>query len=257
MDDPVVREVGAEFEGPSISFGLTPRADFYAADIRAGLKGTDFKIHAGSLVSEMNFNLLGTFSVYNALAAAAAARSVGAEDSDIEIGLEEVRKVPGRFEVVSPDEGPTVVVDYAHTPDALENILRFCRELGAERVITVFGCGGDRDRGKRPMMGGIASRLSDKVYVTSDNPRTEKPEKIIEDIMEGIESGSAPVRVVPDRREAIREAVLKAQADELVIIAGKGHEEYQVIGKERIQFSDAEEARRALENREVGNRNQS
>jgi len=258
IDDPVVRRVGEEFKGPRLSFGLNCEADVRAGNVRADLAGTRFTLHIKEESLEVRLGLLGSFSVYNALAAAAAACSLDIEAGRIAEGLGKVRAVPGRFQVVSGDtgQGPAVVIDYAHTPDALKNILEFCGELGAGRVITVFGCGGDRDRGKRPIMGGIAFEMSDLVYVTSDNPRTESPLSIIEEIIEGLKTDHR-VKVIADRREAIREAVIGAEETDLVLIAGKGHEEYQIIGTEKIRFSDAEEALTALEMREAGHRSQS
>jgi UDP-N-acetylmuramoyl-L-alanyl-D-glutamate--2,6-diaminopimelate ligase len=161
--------------------------------------------------------------------------------------LEGVSGVPGRFETVDCGQDFTVVVDYAHTPDGLENILKAARTVAAAgRIITVFGCGGDRDRAKRPMMGEIAGRYSQVPIITSDNPRTEDPDLIIRDIEEGIKEVTAGYRVIPDRREAIRAAVSEARRGDMVVIAGKGHEDYQIIGTEKIPFDDREEARKAL-----------
>ncbi len=257
IDDPVVRKVGEAFEGPKLSFGLEAEADVRAGNVRANLTGTSFELHMGKETVEVNLDLLGSFNVHNAIAAAAAASSLNIPAGNIVEGLRKMKGVPGRFQVVSTKNqpGPTVVVDYAHTPDALKNILQFCAELGAGRVITVFGCGGDRDRGKRPIMGGIAFELSDLVYVTSDNPRTEAPLSIIEDITEVLKGGEEKVKVIADRREAIREAIIGAQETDLVVVAGKGHEVYQIIGKDKIRFSDAEEALEALQMREAGHRN--
>jgi len=245
-DDRVVRGVGEEFSGCKSSFGLSEEADFTATRVRADLKGTSMRMVTPEWSTDIRLSLLGLFSVYNALAAASAAYLLGIGRDDIKRGLERVKNVPGRFQVVSEGDEPVVVVDYAHTPDALENILSFCRELNPRKLITVFGCGGDRDRGKRPMMGEIAARLSDSVYLTNDNPRTEGPGRIIGEIMEGIADQKCSVRVITDRREAIRAGIEEARGGDLVMVAGKGHEEVQVIGKKRIKFSDLEESRRAL-----------
>jgi UDP-N-acetylmuramoyl-L-alanyl-D-glutamate--2,6-diaminopimelate ligase len=192
--------------------------------------------------------LLAAFSAYNALAAAAAAHALGIGIRAIKRGLERVDQVPGRFQVISILRGPKVVVDYAHTPDALERLLTFCRELGPSRITTVFGCGGDRDRGKRPMMGRIAAEISDEVYVTDDNPRTEDPDRIVEEILSGVDR---TVHVERNRGSAIRKAIMGADEGELVVIAGKGHESCQIVGTERLQFDDAQEALAALKMREV------
>ena len=157
-----------------------------------------------------------------------------------------MRDVPGRFQVISAVGSPVVIVDYAHTPDALENCLRFCRELSPKRLLTVFGCGGDRDRGKRPLMGRIAVELSDAVFVTDDNPRTEDPDAIIRDIVEGMSDSVPPLEVIPDRGEAIRMAIGSAAEGDMVVLAGKGHEDYQVLAGDSVHFSDIEEAEKAL-----------
>ena len=139
-----------------------------------------------------------------------------------------------------------MIVDYAHTPDALEKLLLFCRELSPARLVTVFGCGGDRDRGKRPMMGKAAAALSEMVYVTSDNPRTEDPDAIIRDILEGMSGTETPLEVISDRGEAIRMAIGSSAEGDMVVLAGKGHEDYQVLAHGSIHFSDIEEAEKAL-----------
>jgi len=162
-------------------------------------------------------------------------------------GAEALPRVRGRFERVEEGQPFTVVVDYAHTPDALANVLGLARELaGQRRVITAFGCGGDRDRGKRPLMGEAAARLSDFVVVTTDNPRSEEPEAIIEEILAGARNRRAVVAVEPDRRAGIRRAIAEARDGDVVVLAGKGHETYQIIGDRRIHFDDVEEARAAL-----------
>jgi len=192
----------------------------------------------------IDLRLRGRFNVENALGAMAAARLLGVDDAAIARGLETVSGVPGRFESV--DEGQTfeVVVDYSHTPDSLENVLRAAREMTEGRVICVFGCGGDRDRGKRPVMGGIASRLADVPIVTSDNPRSEEPEAIIEQIVAGMEPGA---EVDADRRSAIARAIELAEPGDVVVIAGKGHEQGQEFKEERkVPLDDREVAREAL-----------
>ena len=165
----------------------------------------------------------------------------------IKRGLEAVNRVPGRFEAIrSESNGPLVIVDYSHTPDSLERTLEFCRGLGPARLITVFGCGGDRDRGKRPIMGGIAQRLSDVCYVTSDNPRSEDPKTIIEEILVGMDTAKEGVVVEIDRRKAIFTAIRAAEGGDLIAVCGKGHEDYQIVGSERHHFDDREEAGDAL-----------
>ena len=251
-DDERVRGIAGRFGGDSVSFGFDEGADVRGEGLTADLEGTSFDLACDGEKTRIELKLLGSFSAYNALAAAAAARALGVELPEIKKGLEMVEGVPGRFQVISSGRGPKVVVDYAHTPDALERLLTFCRDLGARRITTVFGCGGDRDRGKRKIMGRIARQISDEVYVTDDNPRTEDPERIIEEILEG---SGRDVQLIRDRSLAIRRAVAEAKEGELVVVAGKGHETYQIIGNERFPFDDVEEAREALRSWEVENQN--
>jgi UDP-N-acetylmuramoyl-L-alanyl-D-glutamate--2,6-diaminopimelate ligase len=251
IDDPEVARVAKRFAGPRLSFGLSSSADVRAEGLKANLKGTRFDLVIGSGRERLDLKLLGTISVYNALTAAACAHALGVDAGRIKTGLENVAQVPGRFQVVSIGRGPTVIVDYAHTPDALEKLLNFCRELGPRKIVTVFGCGGDRDRGKRPMMGGIAARLSNIVFITDDNPRTEDPDRIVKEILDGVGTSGVPVHVVRDRRAAIRAAVGAAGEGDLVVVAGKGHENEQICRDGRIPFNDALEAEEALRSREV------
>jgi UDP-N-acetylmuramoyl-L-alanyl-D-glutamate--2,6-diaminopimelate ligase len=191
----------------------------------------------------IRLKLKGRFNVENALAAMAGARLLGIADDAIAAGLERLEGVPGRFEPVDEGQPFTVLVDYAHTPDSLENVLRSARGLTSERVICVFGCGGDRDRGKRPVMGRIAGELADLVLVTSDNPRSEDPRAIIEEIVAG---ATAELEIEPDRREAIARAVEEAHPGDVVLIAGKGHEQGQQFRDRTVPFDDREVAREAL-----------
>jgi UDP-N-acetylmuramyl-tripeptide synthetase len=199
---------------------------------------------------------VGRPNVYNILAATATAVSLDVPIDAVERGIAALAGVPGRFEVVSQaGDDVTVVVDYAHTDDALRNLLETARPLAAQRLLTVFGCGGDRDRSKRPLMGMVAARLSDVVVITSDNPRSEEPKRIIEEIERGIPAGSqastrAPVvESVVDRAEAIARAVAMASQGDVVLIAGKGHEKYQQVGDRVLPFDDGEVARAALARR--------
>jgi UDP-N-acetylmuramoyl-L-alanyl-D-glutamate--2,6-diaminopimelate ligase len=200
--------------------------------------------------------LIGRPNVYNILAAVATGLALDLPSDAIVQGIAALQSVPGRFQIVSgPTDSARVVVDYAHTDDALKNLLETARALAAGRLITVFGCGGDRDRTKRPLMGAVAARLSDFVVLTSDNPRSEDPTKIVEEIKRGLaptaEPG-APKRAGTafltqlDRRRAIEEAIKMASPGDLVIVAGKGHEKYQIIGDRTLPFDDVEVARAAL-----------
>jgi UDP-N-acetylmuramyl-tripeptide synthetase len=166
-------------------------------------------------------------------------------------GVEALYGVPGRMERVDAGQGFLVVVDYAHTPASLENLLETAKQLPHRKQITVFGCGGDRDRAKRPVMGEIAARISDVVVVTSDNPRSEDPGAIIKEIEAGLKKGTAECRINPDRRSAIQEAINIAGKDDIVIIAGKGHETYQIVGDKRLPFDDRETAKQIIGNQEL------
>jgi UDP-N-acetylmuramyl-tripeptide synthetase len=211
----------------------------------------------GSLV--LRSHLVGRPNVYNILGVVATAIALEVPSDAIERGIAGLTRVPGRFQIVSkPDDDVRVVVDYAHTDDALKNLLETARPLAKGRLITVFGCGGDRDRTKRPLMGAVAARLSDLVYLTSDNPRSEDPAKILEEITRGLapplEPGAPKRPATPyvtevDRRRAIEQAVREARPGDLVIVAGKGHEKYQVIGDRTLPFDDVEVARTALAHR--------
>jgi UDP-N-acetylmuramoyl-L-alanyl-D-glutamate--2,6-diaminopimelate ligase len=191
----------------------------------------------------IDLKLRGRFNVENALAAMASAQLLGVEEDAVVRGLEALAGVPGRFETVDEGQPFTVVVDYAHTPDSLQNVLVAARDLDSGRVICVFGCGGDRDREKRPMMGRIASELADLAIVTSDNPRSEDPRAIIDEIAAGTDG---ELEIVPDRREAIARAIETAAAGDVVLIAGKGHEQGQQFLDRTVPFDDREVAREAL-----------
>jgi UDP-N-acetylmuramoyl-L-alanyl-D-glutamate--2,6-diaminopimelate ligase len=252
LDDPWGARIAGEIGGV-LTYGLTEESDYTARDVRADASGIRFILGGPGLEVELRSSLLGLFNVYNILAASAAAFEYGLSPEDIAGGIVRAETVPGRFEKVSDEGETTVLVDYAHTPDALAHALRAARLLVGNRLILVFGCGGDRDRGKRPLMGGVAARLADVTYLTSDNPRTEDPGEILREIDEGCRSvggSGGGVRIVPDRRSAIREAVAEAGPGDVVLVAGKGHEETQTLSGGAIPFSDREEARRAL--REAG-----
>lgn len=219
-------------------------AEVVARDVRLDAAGSSFRLVGPDCDLEVRLPLLGAYNVQNALAAAATGLGVGLSASEIARALEDAPQVPGRLEQVA-DRPCRVVTDYAHTPDALERVLSTLKGLVRGRVIVVFGAGGDRDTGKRPLMGEVADRLADVVVVTSDNPRTEDPERIIAQIMEGIERPDA-VRVT-DRREAIGRALALAEPDDVVLLAGKGHETYQVLGNETVPFDERRIVRELIE----------
>ena len=229
VGDPYGKQLADELRGLGgqlVTFGFADEADLGPGDVDVNTS-----------------RLRGRFNVENILGAAAAGRLLGIESSAIAAGIENLDGVPGRFESVDEGQAFTVLVDYAHTPEALENVLRAARELDAGRVLCVFGCGGDRDRGKRPIMGEIAGRLADIAIVTSDNPRSEEPRAIIDEIVAGAEGA---LEIEPDRREAIARAVEEARPGDVVLIAGKGHEQGQQFRDRTVPFDDREVAREAL-----------
>ncbi len=194
----------------------------------------------GSYVAGMKINIPGAFSVYNALSAFSAACESGIDPQIIAQGIESVKGVPGRFELVRNDKNVVAIVDYAHTPDALIKVLDTANGFKTGRLICVFGCGGDRDRAKRPMMGKAAGERCDYCVITSDNPRTEEPEGILDDIEKGISATKCPYDRITDRRKAIEKAIAEYKPGDVIIVAGKGHEDYQIIGTEKIHFDDKE-----------------
>lgn len=236
------------------TYGLSRDADLYADNIKLKLNGVDFTLFTKEGQSyEIKLPLAGQFNVYNALAAFGAALVLNIKPEVIVEGLQKMKQVPGRFEIVEKDSSVIVIVDYAHTPDSLEKTIKSAINLlrGKGKLITVFGCGGDRDREKRPKMGRIAAELSSKVIVTSDNPRSEDPEDIIKDILKGIdEKYKHKVKIEIDRRNAIHHAIKSADAGDIVLIAGKGHETYQIFADRIIHFDDREVAKEALRSRE-------
>jgi UDP-N-acetylmuramoyl-L-alanyl-D-glutamate--2,6-diaminopimelate ligase len=235
------RRLAEELRGHNevLTFGLVDDAELRPEELELGPRGAHFRASG----IELETRLRGRFNVENVLGAVAAARLLGIDDDAIAYGVRELRGVPGRFEAVDEGQPFAVLVDYAHTPDSLENVLRTARDLAQNRVLCVFGCGGDRDRGKRPLMGRIATELADLAIVTSDNPRSEEPEAIIAEILEGTGSEA---EVEPDRREAIARAVAEAGEGDVVVIAGKGHEQGQQFADRTIPFDDREVAREAL-----------
>ncbi len=247
VDDEYGRKLAAERKN-AITFGSIDAAQLRASDIKCDLSGVRFKLTFPSGFSgPVSNNLLGLHNVSNCLTAAGAMLAFGMPEKDILKGLNQMLAVPGRLERVEAGQDFVVVVDYAHTHDALGQVLTTLRNTGPRKLICVFGAGGDRDKTKRPKMGDVAVRLADEVYVTSDNPRTEDPKMILKDIEAGIEkTGKKNFRTIEDRATAIRAAVNSAESGDIVLIAGKGHEDYQIIGQKKIHFSDFEVARDAL-----------
>jgi UDP-N-acetylmuramoyl-L-alanyl-D-glutamate--2,6-diaminopimelate ligase len=252
IDDPYGARLAAELEAPT-TFALRTEADYRATDMSTGLHSSQFTVQTPDGPLHLTSSLRGEFNVYNVLGALAAARAVGVPLETCERAIAAAGQVPGRFETVDAGQGFAVLVDYAHTPDSLENVLTAARKLTESRLITVFGCGGDRDRGKRPLMGEIGGRLADLAIVTSDNPRSEEPEAILEEVLAGMKDATARVESEVDRRRAIARAIEAAETGDVVVIAGKGHERGQEFAHgHKIDFDDVTVAREILHGVSVG-----
>lgn len=239
IDDQYGKRVYNDVANNKITYSIENGADLKAENIKVHSRGASFELIYKDETISVNLNLPGRYNIYNALGSAAACLNEGISLEHIKAGLEKVT-VPGRCEIVTKgyDLGFDVIVDYAHTPDGLDNILRTAREFTEGRLISVFGCGGDRDKTKRPLMGRIGSDLSDMVVVTSDNPRTEEPADIIKDIVKGIDKDN--FIVVENRADAIKKAMCLAQKNDVIVVAGKGHEDYQVLKDQVIHFDERE-----------------
>ncbi len=249
LDDPYGQRLIASFQPDQVwSYSVdNNQADFYTSNLTYQSNGVTGTLHSPLGTVEFSSPLVGQFNLSNVLAAIAAVAHLGLELKEVIAKLPQFMGVPGRMERVQIDaeQDISVIVDYAHTPDSLENSLKAARPFIQGKLICVFGCGGDRDRTKRPLMGQASAQLADVSVVTSDNPRTEDPQRILEDILTGIPETVEPM-VISDRAEAIKTAILQAKPGDGVLIAGKGHEDYQILGTEKIHFDDREEARKAL-----------
>lgn len=234
---------------PVYTYGINNEADFMASNIKLYPHGVSYTLKTPTYTDEIYVNIPGKFTVYNTLGVIAACYILKVPIEIIKDKLKSTKGVEGRFESVKNTKGLNVIVDYAHTPDALENILIAAKEFVKGKVIIVFGCGGDRDKTKRPLMGKIAQDNSDIAIITSDNPRTEEPNFIIEDILNGIDKNNQNYITIENRKDAIYKAIELANNNDLVIIAGKGHEDYQIIGKIKHHFDDKEVAKEAIENK--------
>lgn len=239
---------------PVTTYSIEKPSDLKAKDITFNANSSEFTVSFGGKDYPVRTNLVGRFNVYNALTAIAVCLGEGLPMEEILAALADFHAVPGRFELIDEGQDFTVVVDYAHTPDGLENILKTAEEIRRGRIISVFGCGGDRDKMKRPIMGCIGARYSDIVIVTSDNPRTEDPDTIVSEVAAGVaeiaaEKPGFSYEVVVGRRDAIRRAIELAAPGDIVMIAGKGHEDYQILKDRTIHFDDREEARAALKDK--------
>lgn len=247
-DDPCFEYVARWSAGQIITYGIFNRADVRAVEVQPVAEGMVFNVESFTGKLEMVIPLKGRFNVYNALAATAVGLAGGLSLEEIGRTLSRFQGVPGRFETVEAGQDYTVIVDYAHTPDGLENVIKAARDLTSGRIITVFGCGGERDRSKRALMGETAGRLSDLAIVTDDNPRGEDPLQIIQEVVPGLQRfrPAEGYRIITDRREAIKAALEEAGPGDLVLIAGKGHESEQIYRDRVIPFSDRQVARELI-----------
>lgn len=245
-DDEAGRRLAAGLRIDHVTFGIERPADVRAERLRMDARGSQFTCVTPDARVPVHVNLAGPFNVSNALAALATVHALGLDVEKAAAGIDALPGVPGRFERVDGGEPFTVLVDYAHTPDSVERVLRAAREICPGRLTVVVGCGGDRDRAKRPLMGAAAASLADRAILTSDNPRSEEPRAIIADMEEGARSTGRPYEIEPDRRAAIRAAVRDAAAGDVIVIAGKGHESGQEFAGHTVPFDDRAVAREEL-----------
>lgn len=246
-DDPVTEEYMRSTAATVITYGIDTHSDIMAKDIVMTSGGTTFTLVTPSESVNITMKLIGKFNVYNVLAAIAATLVSGVTLQTIIHVVTNLTGVPGRFEVVDGGQDYTVIVDYAHTPDSLENVLTTAKQFAKGNVYCIVGCGGDRDRTKRPIMAGVATEYATHAILTSDNPRSEDPQAILDDMLAGAKGNN--YEVIVDRKEAIFHGVSEAKAEDIIIIAGKGHETYQIIGKEVHHFDDREIAKEAITER--------
>lgn len=247
-DDEAAEKILATKACPFVTFGLAPERDYRAENVEMDGSGLSYDwYYKEEKLGRIQYPVPGKFNVYNTLAAASACHMAGVPAENIVKSMDvKVALVPGRFQMFRGNDGVTAIVDYAHTPDGLAKVLETAAEFVKGRIITVFGCGGDRDNKKRPIMGEIAGRMSQYCVITSDNPRTEDPEAIINEVEAGVKPTGCAYERITDRKEAIARAIAMAEPEDVVMIAGKGHEDYQIIGREKIHLDDREEVQKAL-----------
>ena len=248
MDDDAANDMMSGLTCPCVTYSAkTDTSDYTAKNIHLKQTGVEYELVGKNVIGRVQFGVPGTFSVYNSMGAAVCAAELGIPFRQVLDALSESKGIKGRIEVVPTNTEFTVIIDYAHSPDGLENILNALRELTQGRIITVFGCGGDRDKTKRPLMGETVARLSDYAIVTSDNPRSEPPGQIIKEIISGMDGAKIPVIVEEDRTLAIKKALAAAKKDDIVLLAGKGHETYQILNTGKIHFDEREKVAELLE----------
>jgi UDP-N-acetylmuramoyl-L-alanyl-D-glutamate--2,6-diaminopimelate ligase len=249
VDDSYGERLAKQVHCPVLRFGFNRMADIHVIEFHSQAERSELILATPAGKAEFHLHLIGRPNASNIMAATGAALCLGLNPDEIRKGVEALKGVPGRLEIVNAGQDFAVIVDYAHSPDALENLLKTVSLLPHARIITVFGCGGDRDRTKRPIMGQIASTMSDFVIATSDNPRSEDPSEILKEIESGLKKGSMPYKMIPDRGLAIEAAISMAQKGDAVVIAGKGHEDYQIIGNLRLPFDDRQVAAEVIRKR--------
>ncbi len=247
LDDAYADRIVEDFDGKLVTYSVKSNESTYSAKyINLRSEGIEYQLVGFNLIQRMKIKSGGGFSVYNSMCAAACAIELGISLPAVSAALEAMNGVKGRAEIVPTGRDFTVIIDYAHTPDGLKNILSAFKEIKKGRLVCLFGCGGDRDATKRPLMGKIAANMSDFVIVTSDNPRSEEPLKIISDITEGMKDTRTPYKVIESRIEAIHYAIENAESDDIIILAGKGHEDYQILSTGKIHLDEREVVARAL-----------
>jgi UDP-N-acetylmuramoyl-L-alanyl-D-glutamate--2,6-diaminopimelate ligase len=244
-DDPYGVKLKKLSKGKIITYGIDSDCDVKAVDLRTDLSSSGFLLQSKTWKGQIKTGLIGRHNVYNLLAAFAWALAEGLDPAKVKLALESFSQVPGRLERFNSKNGFSVFVDYAHTEDALKNVLSALKAIKHNRIIVVFGCGGERDKTKRPKMGAVVSEMADYAIITNDNPRSEDPEKIIEDIKAGINKNN--FCVLPERLEAIKKSLSLASTGDIVLVAGKGHEDYQVLKDKILHFDDREAVRQCLQ----------
>ena len=233
---------------PCITYGINYDATFKGEDVKLYDDKTVFTLKGpNNLKSEITLNMVGQFTVYNVLAVICACYVLNMDINETIEDISQLKSVSGRFEKVKNDKNLNIFVDYAHTPDALDNVLKSIKSFVKGKIITVFGCGGNREKEKRPIMGQISQKYSDLTIITSDNPRYENPEDIIKDILEGIDRSKDNYLIIEDRKEAIRESIYRARKGDIILIAGKGHENYQIVNDNIFEFDDKQVAKEIID----------
>lgn len=249
-DDPNSEYIKKKSNAQNLCYSLDAKSsDLYTTEFKLKQTGIEYRT-GGKLAASFNLNLGGIFNIYNSLAVILTALVLGIDKKIIKKSLADLDSVPGRFEIINQDQNFQLIVDYAHTPDAMRNILEAALNIKKNKLIVLFGCGGDRDRSKRPLMAEIAEKYADSIIISNDNPRSESPAKIFKEIEKGFSSGFTNYQIIPDRKKGIKAAIELAEKDDLVLLLGRGHEKYQIIKKRKIELDDRQVAIQALKDKE-------